>query len=86
MKEKKILPEFSSLKEIAEFWDDHDFTDYEDEFKEVSDLAFNIKNRFYLPITLDQYDKIESIARNKGITVESLISNWVEERLANAIN
>jgi hypothetical protein len=30
---KRRLPEFKSIEEEAEFWDTHDTTDFEEEFK-----------------------------------------------------
>jgi hypothetical protein len=35
---KGRMPEFSSLEEEAEFWDTHDTTDYEDDFRPVKVL------------------------------------------------
>ena len=32
---KSRIPEFSSIEEEAEFWDTHDTTEFEDEFKPV---------------------------------------------------
>ncbi len=51
-KKKNKLPEFSSLKDLIDFWEEEDLTKYEDEFVEVSDLKINIKERMYLPDTI----------------------------------
>jgi len=40
-----------------------------------------IKNRRYLPISLETYEKMEAIAQPKGISVEKLMRTWVEEKL-----
>ena len=32
---KRSIPKFKSKEEEAKFWDTHDFTDYQDEFKPV---------------------------------------------------
>ena len=34
-RKKSRIPEFKTIEEEAEFWDTHDTTDYEDEFKPV---------------------------------------------------
>ncbi len=38
MKPKKI-PQTDSTRELAEFWDTHDLTDFEDELEEVHEPA-----------------------------------------------
>ncbi len=81
MKRRNNFPEFDNLKEMVNFWDDHDFPDFEDEFEEAPDIKFDIKNRHYLPISSAMYEKMESIALEKGISVEILMRTWVEEKL-----
>ena len=34
------LPRIDSIQELAEFWDTHDLTDFEDELEEVTELVF----------------------------------------------
>jgi len=46
-------------------------------------VKFDIKDRRYLPISLEMYEKMESIAQKKGTSVEKLMRTWVEEKLAN---
>ena len=75
------LPTFKSLKEIEEFWDSHEFTEFQDEFKEINDLEVDIKSRTYLPITLTMYEKLEKIALAQNTTVDNLIKRWVQEKL-----
>jgi hypothetical protein len=43
---KRRIPEFKSIEEEAEFWDIHDATDYEGEFKPVRvRVAKNLTDR-----------------------------------------
>ena len=86
MKKRDKIPEFNNLKEMADFWDNHDFTDFEDEFEEAPGIKFDIKDRRYLPISLEMYEKMESIAQKKGISVERLMRTWVEEKLVDLIH
>ena len=86
MKKNDKIPEFENLKEMADFWDNHDFTDFEDEFEEAPAIKFDIKNRRYLPISLETYEKMETIAQEKGISVERLMRTWVEEKLFDLIH
>jgi len=81
MKKRNKIPEFNNLKEMANFWDDHDLSNFEDEFQEAPDIKFDIKNRRYLPISLEMYEKMEAIAQKKSVSVERLMRTWVEEKL-----
>lgn len=81
MKKRDKTPEFDNLKEMADFWDDHDFTDLEDDFEKAPDIKFDIKNRLYFPISLEMYEKMEALAHEKGISVERLVRTWIEEKL-----
>ncbi len=39
--EKQVnIPEFKTLEEMAEFWDSHDLTDFENEMEEVKEPIF----------------------------------------------
>jgi len=83
MKEKRNkLPEISSLRELADFWDDHDLADYQDEFVEVSNLKMKIEGRTYLPITVQMYEKLDEIAKTRGMQVDKLIRQFLEEKIA----
>ena len=75
------LPPFKSLKEIEEFWDSHEFTEFQNDFKEINDLEVDIKSRTYLPVTLTMYEKLEKIALAQNTTVDNLIKRWVQEKL-----
>ena len=39
MKQKKI-PQTDSIEELAQFWDLHDLTDFEDELEEIDEPVF----------------------------------------------
>ena len=37
----KNIPQTDSIQELADFWDTHDLTDFEDELEEVSESVFD---------------------------------------------
>lgn len=41
-KQIKKIPGFRTLEDMAEFWDTHDVTDFEDELEEVNEPVFKI--------------------------------------------
>lgn len=81
---KKRLPDFKSDGEFAEFVENNDMADYLDEFKEVKDMKF--KRPTKRPITMKIYpyilDKIKRIAAEKGMPYQTLIGQWLAERVS----
>ena len=81
-KPKSKLPTFKSLQEMADFWDTHEFTDFAHEFTPVKNATIKLDKKTYLPVTLAMYEKLEKIAGSRGLSVDALIKQWVEEKLA----
>jgi len=66
---------------MGEFWDSHEFTEFQDEFREIEHPDIEIRDRSYLPVTLSEYEKLEKIASKQNTTVDRLIHSWVQEKL-----
>lgn len=78
---KSSISQAQSYKEIGEFWDTHDVTDYWDQTEEV-DFTVDIQSEvtlFALEPTL--VGKAVKIARRKGISLETLLNLWVQDKL-----
>ena len=70
----------NTIAELAEFWDTHDVTDFEDQTREV-DIKFDLHTRHhYIAIDRDLLIRLENIAQERGIGVESLANIWLQER------
>ena len=86
---KKVnkLPDFDkmSLDEIAHFWDTHNVTDYEDETEDV-DIVFELDKprteSLVLRIQRDIKEKLQKVARSKGLNVSTLARMWLMEKLS----
>lgn len=79
---KSRIPEFASREEEAEFWDTHDTTDFEDEFKPVQvTVARELAARIIIDLDPDPWRKLCSIAQEKGISPITLARTWIMERL-----
>jgi hypothetical protein len=78
---KKILPKFETIKELAEFFDAHDMTDYEHEFEEVTEPIFERKPAIKLHLEPRVAQAVGRMARAKGVSREELIREWVLEKL-----
>jgi len=70
-----------SLEEMAEFWDVHDATDFDDQTHEV-DMMFDLCVRpHYVAIDPDVLGLLRDAARVRGLSTESLVNLWLQERL-----
>ncbi len=84
---KKALPdEFASIQEAAEFWDNHEVTDFWEETKEVkADIKISRTPR-YVPLEKETAEFIFRIARKKHISSETLVNLWLKEYLHKLAN
>lgn len=79
---KSRIPEFGSIEEEAEFWDSHDTTDYEDEFKPVRvRFAKNLSEGITIRVDPQTVAKLRSCAHKKGVGPTTLARMWILERL-----
>jgi hypothetical protein len=79
-KQRDPIPEsFSSIEEAAEFWDTHSIADYWDQTREVKDVKINLaRRRFRVDAKLAR--KIDRIARQRGVSAETLVNLWLQEK------
>lgn len=75
------LSKSGSLQELAEFWDAHDLTDFEEQIREVHFEVDIRSRRHYVAIDPDLITEVRRVARSRGLNVESLINLWLQQRL-----
>ena len=78
MRPKKI-PETDSIRELAEFWDTHDLTDFENELEEVHEPVF--QPGVTVQLTPRDAKVVNAIAKAHGISPRALIHEWVSEHI-----
>ena len=66
-----------SLKKMGEFWDKHDFTEFDD--PNAPDIKFDVT--VAIPIEPDLLSDIEELAHMRGIKVETLVNLWLKEKV-----
>jgi hypothetical protein len=66
----------ATLEEIGAFWDTHDFTDYDTATPDVV-VAF----RHTIAIEMNLYTAIEREAQARGVSAETLINLWLQQKL-----
>src|SRR6266446_4031572 len=83
---KSKLPRIDSIKKLAEFWDTHDLTDYEDELEEVAEPVFVRGAAIKVRLESREAEAVERMAQAKGVSQEELLRGWVLEKLARRSN
>ena len=69
-----------TIDEIGDFWDTHSLADYWDQTREVHfEVSEVLRNR--VTLNLELYSRIKTVAQRRGISPETLVNAWLEERL-----
>ena len=79
MKNTKI-PQTDSIEELAQFWDLHDLTDFEDELEEVDEPVF--QHAVTIPLTPEDASVVNTLAKARGVSPRVLIQEWIAESIA----
>lgn len=82
MPKSNRIPEFKSYEEMGEFWDTHSLADYWDQ-TEPAEFAISeqVRRRYIIRIDRDLLNRVQRIARVRGVSTESLINLLLEQRL-----
>lgn len=79
---KASISKGRSYEEIGEYWDTHDASDAWDQGEPV-EFEIEIKSeRRYYPIEKTLSQRIHQIAATQGVSPETLINLWVQEKVA----
>ena len=73
------IPQTDSIQELADFWDTHDLTDFENELEEVTEPVF--ENLVIIQLKPEELEIIEILAKPRGISPANLIREWVLEHI-----
>ncbi|MBI4990756.1 ribbon-helix-helix protein, CopG family [Candidatus Gottesmanbacteria bacterium] len=83
-KRKSRIPIFKSYEEEANFWDTHNITDFEDETEDVEiifDLDRPKEETLIVRLQKNLKDKMEKLAKRRGISLSTLARILLTERL-----
>ena len=70
-----------SYKQIGEFWDAHDLTDYWEQTEAV-EFELDIRSETtYYPLDAALGAEVRSIAERRGVSPETLLNLWIQEKL-----
>ena len=82
---KSKLPRIDSIKKLAEFWDTHDLTDFEDELEEVAEPVF-ARGPIKVHLKSQEAEAVEQMAQARGVSPDELIRAWILQELARRNN
>ncbi len=66
-----------TVEKIGQFWDTHDFTDFD---SDAPDVQFVVACA--VPIEVDLFASVEEQARKRGVSIETLVNMWLVEKMA----
>lgn len=73
------MPSEMSLEEASAFWDTHSVADYP---SHVVQLAYTPEERMTcVAIANDLLRQVEKRAKERGISLETLVNLWIQEKL-----
>ncbi len=81
---KDPIPENVSREELAKFWDTHSLADYWDGLKPI-EVVFDLKKpkeeKLVLRVQKGVKERVEALARRKGLNASALVRMWLMEKL-----
>ena len=82
---KSSISKAQSYKEIGEFWDAHELMEFWDQTQPV-EFEINIQSEvIYYRLDVALSKNIHSIAEQRGVSPETLLNLWVQEKVQEAI-
>jgi hypothetical protein len=66
---------------LADFWDTHDLTDFEEYTYDVEIEVEIESSRHYVAIDPNLMDQLTREAQARGLSAQSLANLWIQERL-----
>ena len=78
MEENRLssISKADSDEKIGEFWDTHDFTEFD---ANTPDAEFEVIST--VPVQLELLTEIEAQTAKRGVKVEKLVNQWLQQKL-----
>ncbi len=78
------FPHTDSIQELAQFWDNHDLTEFEEQLQEVEGPVFERKIVYEIELPLKEAQVIKKLASLRGVDDADLVREWVIEKVRTA--
>lgn len=80
-KNKSSISKVQTHEEIGEYWDTHDLAEHWDETK-PAEFEVDIQSEVtYFAVEKQLSEKIKAFARRRGVSPDTLLNLWVQEKL-----
>lgn len=80
-KNKTSISNANSYKDIGAYWDDHDLSEVWSNTKKVQfDVKIESETTYYA-LEKSLSDKVQFIARKQGVSSDTLLNLWIQEKL-----
>jgi len=79
-KKTSSLSNSASLEKMGEFWDTHDFVEFD---SDIPDVKFEVTCA--VPVEIDLFAEIEKQARQRGVSIETLVNLWLQQKIAESL-
>jgi metal-dependent HD superfamily phosphatase/phosphodiesterase len=80
-KNRSSISKARSYEEIGDFWDIHDLANYWDKTKSI-EIEIDIQSEVtYYAVDKELSEKIRAIAKQHGVSADTLLNLWVQEKL-----
>jgi len=80
-KNKNSISKGQTHEEIGEYWDTHDLTEYWEDTK-PAEFEVDIQSEVtYFAVDRQLSEKIKAFARRRGVSPDTLLNLWVQEKL-----
>ena len=80
-KSKSSISRSRSYAEIGEYWDKHDLSDVWGKTKKVKFEVVAEPEATYFPVERDLSAKIQSVAKKHGVSSDTLVNLWLEQKI-----
>jgi hypothetical protein len=77
---KSFISKGRSYSEIGKYWDEHDLGEVWEETKPIEIEVAIRSEKHYYPIEKSLSERLNEIARAQGVSPETLINLWVQEK------
>ena len=81
IKGNSTISKAQSYKEIGDFWDTHDLADYWEQTYPVEFQVDVQSEVIYYALDASLSEEVCSIAKRRGVSPETLVNLWVQEKL-----
>ena len=79
---KSSISQAGSEEEIGDFWDRNSLADHWDQTREV-EFELRAQRRRRIAVDPEIYERLEQQARVRGVSLETLVNQWLSEDLSN---